>query len=178
MLYQETANRALSDLLQCEESELDKLEEVYSDLAKEVFFEPEDEISKGSLDEILYSLYNLVSISVKDRIEDMLEEYQDTLNPDGSISSDTEFCSLITECGKIFLSFDLPHNGVVQPTAEQIATIKEHLTKFEVIPITSAYGIRFGNDLDFIDFVFDSKLDYLSSTLIMKWIGENNDNEN
>lgn len=169
MLYEETANRALTDLLQCEVEDLDKLEEVYSDLAKEIFFYPDEEIRKGSLDDILYSLYNLVSISVIDRIEDMIEEYQDTLESDGSMSKDTEFCALVVECANIFIAQD---GTIIQPTEEQIKSIQEHLKSFEVTPITSAYGIRFGNDLDNIRFVFEYHLDSLVAELIIKWIGE------
>lgn len=97
-----TNELVITDLLNCGYADISMLDILYSPLAEDVGIDSADTLKSaiqqdGDLNSVLYSVYSDITCSVKDRLQEMLNEYNDTLQ-DGKVTEDTEntdLCDLI-----------------------------------------------------------------------------------
>lgn len=155
----------LTDLLDCGYADLDMLDGLYETIGDEIYYGDRSDLLKRAvangdgLNGILYEFYTDVTLAVKDRIEDLIEEYEN--------AEDKEITELVGE-----LDFLMYGEGdeFVPLTDEEILLIKDKTEEMNnVNPYCNCLDSNFQNDLDQ---TFDSDESVLTNAidLIKYWL--------
>lgn len=146
-----TQELVITDLLNCGYADISMLDILYSTLAEDVGIDSADTLKSaiqqdGDLNSVLYSVYSEITCSVKDRLQEMLNEYNDTLQ-DGKVTADTENTDL----------YSLISEYMVNPETDEITgLLEEHLNLIDECinkldtsyPFCNFLDSYFQNDLD------------------------------
>ena len=134
----------LTDLLDCGYADLDMLDSLYNTIGDEIYCGDRSDLLKRAvangegLDGILYEFYTDVTLAVKDKIEDLIEEYEN--------ADDKEITELVEELQNIFYDTE---DKFVPLTDEELELIKEKTEDLNnVNPYCNCLDSSFQNDLD------------------------------
>ena len=134
----------LTDLLDCGYADLDMLDGLYNTIGDEIYYGDRSDLLKRAvangegLNGILYEFYTDVTLAVKDKIEDLLEEYEE--------AEDKEITELVRELDLIFYDTE---DKFVPLTDEELELIKEKTEDLNnVNPYCNCLDSSFQNDLD------------------------------
>ena len=134
----------LTDILDCGYADLSMLDGLYNTIGDEIFdgdrsdFLQEAIRNGEGLNGILYQFYVEVTLSIKRKIEDLLEEYEE--------AEDKEITDLVRELDLIFYDTE---DKFVPLTDEELELIKEKTEDLNnVNPYCNCLDSYFQNDLD------------------------------
>lgn len=133
----------LTDLLDCGYADLSMLDGLYNTIGDEIYYGDRSDLLKravgnGGLNGILYEFYIDVTLAVKDKIEDLLEEYEE--------ADDKEITELVEELQNIFYNTE---DKFVPLTDKELELIKEKTEDLNnVNPYCNCLDSYFRNDLD------------------------------
>ena len=133
----------LTDILDCGYADLSMLDGLYNTIGDEIYNGDRSDllrqaVGNGGLNGILYEFYTDVTLAVKDKIEDLLEEYEE--------ADDKEITELVEELQSIFYDTD---DKFIPLTDEELELIKEKVEDLNnVNPYCNCLDSSFQNDLD------------------------------
>ena len=134
----------LTDILDCGYADLSMLDGLYNTIGDEIFdgdrsdFLQEAIRNGEGLNGILYEFYTDVTLAVKDKIEDLIEEYEE--------ADDKEITELVEELQNIFYDTE---DKFTPLTDEELELIKEKTEDLNnVNPYCNYLDSSFQNDLD------------------------------
>lgn len=134
----------LTDLLDCGYADLDMLDGLYNTIGDEIYYGDRSDMLKravadgSGLNGILYEFYIDVTLAVKDKIEDLLEEYEE--------ADDKEITDLVRELDLIFYTAE---DKFVPLTDEELELLKDKTEDLNnVNPYCNCLDSSFQNDLD------------------------------
>lgn len=134
----------LTDILDCGYADLSMLDGLYNTIGDEIYNGDRSDLLKQAvgngegLNGILYEFYTDVTLAVKDKIEDLLEEYEEADNK--------EITELVEELQNIFYNTE---DKFVPLTDEELELIKEKTEDLnDVNPYCNCLDSYFQNDLD------------------------------
>ena len=137
----------LTDILDCGYADLSMLDGLYNTIGDEIFdgdrsdFLQEAIRNGEGLNGILYQFYVEVTLSIKRKIEDLLEEYEEADNK--------EITELVEELQNIFYEITFDGDRFVPLTDEELELIKEKTEDLNnVNPYCNCLDSHFQNDLD------------------------------
>ena len=134
----------LTDLLDCGYADLSMLDGLYNTIGDEIYYGDRTDmlkraISNGEgLNGILYEFYTDVTLAVKDKIEDLLEEYTN--------AEDKEDTELVRELDGIFYSAEDKFIPLKKKEMEMLKEKTDDLNN--VHPFCNCLDSYFQNDLD------------------------------
>ena len=149
----DTKTLLLTDILNCGYADLDMLDIVYSPLADEIYYgDSRTDLLQRAINDgngfngILYDLYTDITLAIKDRIENLVEEYESTLDEEGKATEETEYTTLSDDLiGDIVFKDD----KFIGLTTEQLTIIKDKIEEMEnSYPCCNYLDSHFQNDLD------------------------------
>ena len=133
----------LTDILDCGYADLSMLDGLYNTIGDEIYNGDRSDLLKRvvgdgeGLNGVLYEFYTDVTLAVKDKIEDLLEEYEE--------AEDKEITELVEELQDIFYNTE---DKFVPLTDEELELIKEKTEDLNVNPYCNCLDSSFQNDLD------------------------------
>lgn len=134
----------LTDLLDCGYADLDMLDGLYNTIGDEIYYGDRSDMLKravadgSGLNGILYEFYVDVTLAVKDKIEDLLEEYEE--------ADDKGITDLVRELDLIFYTAE---DKFVPLTYEELELLKDKTEDLNnVNPYCNCLDSSFQNDLD------------------------------
>lgn len=136
----------LTDLLNCGYADLSMLDGLYNTIGDEIYYGDRSDLLKravgnGGLNGILYEFYTDVTLAVKGKIEDLLEEYEE--------AEDKEITELVEELQNIFYEITFDGDNFIPLTDEELELIKEKTEDLNnVNPYCNCLDSSFQNDLD------------------------------
>ena len=137
----------LTDILDCGYADLDMLDGLYNTIGDEIYYGDRSDLLKRAvangegLNGILYEFYTDVTLAVKDKIEDLLEEYEE--------ADDKEITELVEELQNIFYEITFDGDRFIPLTDEELELIKEKTEDLEnTSPFCNCLDSSFQNDLD------------------------------
>lgn len=145
----DTKTLLLTDILNCGYADLDMLDIVYSTLADEIYYGDRTDLLQRAINNgngfngILYDLYTDITLAIKDRIEDLVEEYENTLE-EGKDTSITELSEILDN-----ITYNAEEDKYIPLTTEQLNIIKDKIKELEnSYPYCNYLDSYFQNDLD------------------------------
>lgn len=133
----------LTDLLDCGYADLDMLDGLYETIGDEIYYGDRSDLLKRAvangdgLNGILYEFYTDVTLAVKDKIEDLIEEYEN--------AEDKEITELVEGLDLLMYKDD----KFVPLTDEELELIKDKVEDLNnVNPFCNCLDSSFQNDLD------------------------------
>ena len=145
----DTKTLLLTDILNCGYADLDMLDIVYSTLADEIYNGDRTDLLQRAINNgngfngILYDLYTDITLAIKDRIEDLVEEYENALE-EGRDTSITELSELLDN-----ITYNAEEDKYTPLTTEQLTIIKDKIKEMEnSYPYCNYLDSHFQNDLD------------------------------
>lgn len=133
----------LTDLLDCGYADLDMLDGLYETIGDEIYYGDRSDLLKRAvangdgLNGILYEFYTDVTLAVKDKIEDLIEEYEN--------AEDKETTELVEELDLLMYKDD----KFIPLTDEELELIKDKVEDLNnVNPFCNCLDSSFQNDLD------------------------------
>ena len=145
----DTKTLLLTDILNCGYADLDMLDIVYSTLADEIYNGDRTDLLQRAINNgngfngILYDLYTDITLAIKDRIEDLVEEYENALE-EGKDTSITELSELLDN-----ITYNAEEDKYIPLTTEQLTIIKDKIQEMEnSYPYCNYLDSHFQNDLD------------------------------
>lgn len=145
----DTKTLLLTDILNCGYADLDMLDIIYSTLADEIYYGDRTELLQRAINNgsgfngILYDLYTDITLAIKDKIEDLVEEYENTLE-EGKDTSITELSEILDN-----ITYNAEEDKYIPLTIEQLTIIKDKIQEMESsYPYCNYLDSYFQNDLD------------------------------
>ena len=147
----DTKTLALTSLLDCGYADLCMLDILYSPLADEINLDGDEILREsttegGGLNYVLDRAYSYITSYITDRLNELVDEYENTLDEDGNIIEEetryAEICDMLE---------DITYNEdkCIGLTEEQLETIKDKISDMEdSYPFTNYLDTHFQNDLD------------------------------
>lgn len=137
----------LTDILDCGYADLSMLDGLYNTIGDEIYNGDRTNLlqsiikQSGNLNDVLYEFYSDVTLAVKDKIEDLLEEYEE--------ADDKEITELVEELQNIFYEITFDGDRFIPLTDEELELIKEKTEDLNnVNPYCNCLDSSFQNDLD------------------------------
>lgn len=146
-----TQELVITDLLNCGYADISMLDILYSTLAEDVGIDSADTLKSaiqqdGDLNSVLYSVYSEITRAIYDRLEEMLKEYNDTLQ-DGKVTEDTENTDLNSLIGGYMVNDET--DEFIGLSEEYLNSIDECMKKLDMsYPFCNFLDSYFQNDLD------------------------------
>ena len=133
----------LTDLLDCGYADLDMLDGLYNTIGDEIYYGDRTDMLKRAvadgdgLNGILYEFYTDVTLAVKDKIEDLIEEYEN--------AEDKEITELVEGLDLLMYKED----KFIPLTDEELELLKDKTEDLnDVNPYCNCLDSSFQNDLD------------------------------
>ena len=133
----------LTDLLDCGYADLSMLDGLYNTIGDEIYYDDRADMLKRAvrngegLNGILYEFYTDVTLAVKDKIEDLLEEYEN--------AEDKEDTELVRELDLIFYK----EGKFIPLKKKEMEMLKEKTDDLNYVnPFCNCLDSYFQNDLD------------------------------
>ena len=133
----------LTDLLDCGYADLDMLDGLYETIGDEIYYGDRSDLLKRAvangdgLNGILYEFYTDVTLAVKDKIEDLIEEYEN--------AEDKEITELVEGLDLLMYKED----KFIPLTDEELELLKDKTEDLnDVNPYCNCLDSSFQNDLD------------------------------
>lgn len=146
-----TQELVITDLLNCGYADISMLDILYSTLAEDVGIDSADTLKSaiqqdGDLNSVLYSVYSEITRAIYDRLQEMLNEYNDTLQ-DGKVTEDTENTDLNSLIGGYMVNDET--DEFIGLSEEYLNSIDECMKKLDMsYPFCNFIDSYFQNDLD------------------------------
>lgn len=146
----DTKTLLLTDILNCGYADLDMLDIVYSPLADEINLDREDILRNADdINYIIDRTYCFITSVITDRLYTLIEEYTNSLDEEGNITSDTEICELSELLEDIVYKRNEEGDKFIGLTTEQLTIIKDKIEEMEdSYPYCNYLDSHFQNDLD------------------------------
>ena len=147
----DTNELVITDLLNCGYADISMLDVLYSTLAEDVGIDSADTLKSaiqqdGDLNSVLYSVYSEITRAIYDRLQEMLNEYNDTLQ-DGKVTEDTENTDLNSLIGGYMVNDET--DEFIGLSEEYLNSIDECMKKLDLsYPFCNFLDSYFQNDLD------------------------------
>ena len=147
----DTNELVITDLLNCGYADISMLDVLYSTLAEDVGIDSADTLKSaiqqdGDLNSVLYSVYSEITRAIYDRLQEMLNEYNDTLQ-DGKVTEDTENTDLNSLIGGYMVNDET--DEFIGLSEEYLNSIDECMKKLDMsYPFCNFLDSYFQNDLD------------------------------
>ena len=148
----DTMECILSDLLNCGYADIDMLEVIYSRIGDEItdkHLDRSELLKSGDLNDILYQFYETCNFVIREKAEELLQEYKDSLDEENKPTDRTSITELVSDTGMEDIFYPEEFGEFKPLTEEQIETIEKNLEEMEnQYPYTNCLDSHYGTDLD------------------------------
>lgn len=148
----DTNELILTDILNCGYADLSMLDILYAPIGDDIdsnYLDRIELVRTCDLNDILYQFYETCNNAIRNKAEELLQEYKESLDEEGNPTNATTVVNLVSDVDMEEIFYPEEYDKLQPLTEEQIETIETNLTKMEEqYPFTNYLDSSFGTDLD------------------------------